>query len=190
MVFFIIAENIPTTTLQSRLDKINNLYVHFVQKSNNIDRNTVKEYRGEFWIKRPNLFFWHITYPEENFLISDGMTLWFYTPIINQVTAYCIQSISDNFFWMLFFSNKTFWNNYNVYQQGDYFSLKPICDHVNIKECKIKITEHGIFEYFSVVDSYGECINYYLSKQNNDEIDISQFIFNIPKDVQLDDQRK
>lgn len=189
VIFFVIADD-TIVVLQNRLDKINNLYVHFLQQISNFDGKLIEEFQGDLWIKRPNLFYWHVKYPEENFLISDGTTLWFYIPSIQQVTAYCTTSISDNIFWMLFFGEKTSWNNYNIYQQEDWFFLKPIYDNTDIKECKIRITDCGIPEQFSFIEFHGECINYYLSQQNNKEIKISQFFFKKPKSVQLDDQRK
>ena len=42
---------------------------------------------GELWVKRPNLFNWHMTSPDESVLVSDGQTLWFYNPFVEQVTA-------------------------------------------------------------------------------------------------------
>lgn len=38
-------------------------------------------------MKRPNLFNWHMTSPDESVLVSDGQTLWFYNPFVEQVTA-------------------------------------------------------------------------------------------------------
>lgn len=190
IVNIVISNEIPAIILQDRLNKINNLYVHFIQKINDINNNILEEYQGELWIKRPNLFYWHMMYPEENFLICDGRTLWFYIPVIKQVTVYCAKNIFDNIFWMLFVNDDTsLWCNYNVFQQGDYFFLKPIYNSTNMKECKIKITDYGIIEQFSIIEPNGEYIDYYLSKHNNNEINISKFAFEIPDGIQLDDQR-
>lgn len=189
-VNFVLADDASSLILQHRLGKINNLYMHFIQKINDVDKNILGECHGELWIKRPNLFYWHTMHPEEHFLISDGEALWFYVPIVKQVTVYCMKSISDNIFWVLFIGNNTsVWHNYNVFQQGDYFFLNPVNDSIKIKECKIKITNDGIIEHFNITESNGECIDYYLSEQNNYEIDIFKFSFNVPNDVQLDDQR-
>ncbi len=43
--------------------------------------------RGDLWVKRPNLFNWHMTQPDESVLVSDGKTLWFYNPFVEQATA-------------------------------------------------------------------------------------------------------
>lgn len=191
-IFSVIADDTSKKILQNRLNKIDNLYVRFIQKINNIDSAILEEYQGELWIKRPNFFYWHMMYPEENFLISDGETLWFYVSSIKQVTAFWIKSvIIDNIFWALITDNNILiWNNYDVSQQGDLFFLQATCSDINIKDCEIEITNCGIIRRFSFVEFNGQSIDYYLSEQNNNEINVSQFFFNIPKDVQLDDQRK
>lgn len=188
---FAVSDKNSVLTLQNRLSKINNVYVYFSQKISSVDKNIFREYQGEIWIKRPNLFYWHMIYPEESFLISDGQKLWFYIPAIQQVTIYCAKKISDNIFLMLFINNDiSIRNYYDVSQKGDYFFLQSICNNINIKECKIKITNYGIIKQFSFIEYNGEYIDYYFSKQNNDEIDVTKFSFNIPKDIQLDDQRE
>ncbi|URJ25524.1 outer membrane lipoprotein chaperone LolA [Blochmannia endosymbiont of Camponotus sp.] len=191
VVTTVIADDASVFVLQNRLKKINNLYVHFIQKVINSDNDMVLECRGELWIKRPNLFNWHMISPEENFLISDGKTLWFYIPSIKQVTAYRLRNFSDNIFFMLFSSNNIYeWNEYTVSQQGDFFYLIPISNNFNLKECRIKITDRGTIEKFSFFEEKGQHVDYYLLDQNNNDIDIGKFYFIPSKDIQLDDQRK
>lgn len=186
----VIADETAIITLKNRFDKINNLYAHFIQKIYNIDGNILEECTGELWIKRPNFFYWHMKYPEENFLIFDGTSLWFYIPIINQVIVYSDKIFADNFFLALIFTkNISIWNKYNIFQQEDYFFLKLVCGNIDIQECKIKITDCGLLEQCNVLGSNGERIDYYLSKHDNQEININHFFFNLPVGVQLDDQR-
>lgn len=191
LIHVVIANNNSVTVLQNRLSEINNLYFCFIQKNNGVDKNILREYQGEFWSKRPNLFYWHMIYPEENFLIFDGKILWFYVPVIKQVTMYCIESVLDSVFWMLFVNdNISVWNNYNVCQQGDYFSIEPSCSNISVQKYKVKITDSGVIQQFSIIEPNGEHIDYYLSQQNNNEIDVARFSFVLPEGVQVDDQRK
>lgn len=190
MTCFVIADETPIVVLKNRLAKINNLYVHFVQKTNKVNSNIIEECQGEMWIKRPHFFYWHMTFPEENFVISDGISLWFYIPMIKQITVYPVKNISDNVFLMLFFKdNDLLWNNCNVYQKGNYFFLEFIHSHVDVKECRIMITDCGIIKQYSIVEFNGEYTEYHLSKHNNSEINITRFSLNVPHGVQLDDQR-
>lgn len=187
-----VADDTSVFILQNRLKKISNFYVHFVQKVVNSDNNTILESHGELWVKRPNLFNWHMISPEENFLISDGKTLWFYIPSIKQATAYWLHDFSDNIFFMLFFSDNVYsWNEYIVSQQGDFFSLIPVGNNFDLKECRIEITACGSIERFSIFEEKGQRVDYYLlNKKSNNSIDISKFDFIPSADIQLDDQRK
>lgn len=49
--------------------------------------NAVQDGQGDLWVKRPNLFNWHMTQPDESILVSDGKTLWFYNPFVEQATV-------------------------------------------------------------------------------------------------------
>lgn len=188
--FYVIADDMSVMTLKNRFDKISDLYVHFVQKVNSIDGNVVEECTGELWIKRPNFFYWHMIFPEENFLISDGISLWFYIPSINQVIVYSAQIISDNIFLKIFSTEiMSICKHYDIYQKKDYFFLKLLRDDVDMQEYEIKITNCGLLKQCSVLEANGERIDYYLLKHNNNKIDVAHFFFNIPLGVQLDDQR-
>ncbi|URJ28373.1 outer membrane lipoprotein chaperone LolA [Candidatus Blochmannia vicinus (nom. nud.)] len=186
-----ISDDTSVITLRDRLKKINYFYARFTQKVINANDNILLEGYGELWIKRPNLFNWHMISPEENFLISDGKTLWFYVPFIKQVTAYWLQNFSDNIFFMLFSDNNIHkWDNYNVIQRGDFFYLIPIRDNCNLQECRVKITNCGTIEQFSIFEKKDQYIDYYLLDQNNNTIDIKNFSFNFSEDIQLDEQRE
>ncbi len=73
--------------LKSRLDKVSSFHASFTQKVTDGSGNAVQEGRGDLWVKRPNLFNWHMTQPDESVLVSDGKTLWFYNPFVEQATA-------------------------------------------------------------------------------------------------------
>lgn len=177
---------------QNRMKKIDNFHAHFVQKISSIDGNLIESGCGELWIKKPNLFHYHMFSPEENFLISDGKTLWFYVPIIKQVTAYCLQnSIYNNVILKLLFDfSSSEDKEYNVTQKKNWFYLQPtVYNSYNLKECKIKITDQGVMDHFIIIESNGQCIDYCLSIKHDKCIDINKFSFIVSENIQLDDQR-
>lgn len=73
--------------LKSRLDKVSSFHASFTQKVTDGSGNAVQDGQGDLWVKRPNLFNWHMTQPDESVLVSDGKTLWFYNPFVEQATA-------------------------------------------------------------------------------------------------------
>ncbi|WP_159715418.1 outer membrane lipoprotein chaperone LolA [Blochmannia endosymbiont of Camponotus nipponensis] len=191
VVIAVVANDISVCVLQNRLKKINNFYAHFIQKVIDADSNMLLEAYGELWVKCPNLFNWHMISPEENFLISDGKTLWFYIPSLKQVTTYWLKNFSNNIFFMLFSNENMYkWDDYNVFQQEDFFSLIPIHNDISLKEYRIEITDCGTIKGFSFIEKQGQRVDYNLSEQNNNIIDIKKFYFVLSEDIQLDEQRK
>lgn len=75
------------SALKSRLDKVASFHASFTQKVTDAGGAAVQEGQGELWVKRPDLFNWHMTQPDESVLVSDGKTLWFYNPFVEQVSA-------------------------------------------------------------------------------------------------------
>ncbi|MDP0977846.1 outer membrane lipoprotein chaperone LolA, partial [Klebsiella pneumoniae] len=71
----------------SRLDKVSRFLACFTQIVSDGCGKAVQDGLGDLWVKRPNLFKWHMTQPDERVLVSDGKTLCFYNPFVEQDTA-------------------------------------------------------------------------------------------------------
>ena len=82
--------------LKSRLDKVSSFHASFTQKVTDGSGNAVQEGQGDLWVKRPNLFNWHMTQPDESILVSDGKTLWFFNPFVEQATATWLKDATSN----------------------------------------------------------------------------------------------
>ncbi|SYX31863.1 Uncharacterised protein [Escherichia coli] len=54
--------------LKSRLDKVSSFHASFTQKVTDGSGAAVQEGQGDLWVKRPNLFNWHMTQPDESIL--------------------------------------------------------------------------------------------------------------------------
>lgn len=177
--------------LQSRLNLINNFHANFIQRVTSADSDIVQEGKGELWVKRPNLFNWHMTLPDESILVSDGKTLWFYNPFVEQVTANWLKNATNNPLVMLITRNNVAdWCQYDVKQQGDNFFLMPKSDNSNLRQFTIKVTADGTIEGFTAVEQDGQHSAYQLKNQKNGLVDTSKFHFTLPQGVTLDDQRQ
>lgn len=176
--------------LQKRLNHINSFHAYFTKYVIGNEGTSIQE-EGELWIKRPNFFNWHMTIPDEKLLISDGKTLWFYDPVIEQATAIWLKNATDNMPFMLITSNITSdWQQYNVIKQGDTFSLIPKSTDSNLRQITIQVTANGKIEGFTTVEQDDQLSSYQFKNQKNINIDTTQFEFILPKGVILDDQRQ
>ena len=92
--------------LKSRLDKVSSFHASFTQKVTDGSGNAVQDGQGDLWVKRPNLFNWQMTQPDESVLVSDGKTLWFYNPFVEQATATWLKDATSNTPFMLIARNQ------------------------------------------------------------------------------------
>lgn len=179
-----------STDLQNRLSKVNSFHASFSQAVTSSDGAVVQEGEGELWVKRPNLFNWHMTSPDESVLISDGETLWFYNPFVEQATATWLKNATGNIPFMLITrNNPDDWKQYNVKQKGDDFELTPKSASGNLKQFAISVTPSGTIKSFTAVEQDGQRSAYTLKSQQSSVVDASKFTFTPPKGVTLDDQR-
>ncbi|AHG21946.1 lipoprotein chaperone [Chania multitudinisentens RB-25] len=177
--------------LQKRLAKVNSFHASFSQSVTSGDGAEVQRGEGELWVKRPNLFNWHMTSPDESVLVSDGETLWFYNPFVEQVTATWLKNATGNTPFMLITrNNASDWKQYNVKQKGDDFELTPKASSGNLKQFAITVTNSGTIKSFTAVEQDGQRSAYQLKSQQNANVDAAKFKFTPPKGVTLDDQRK
>ncbi|WMY95285.1 MAG: outer membrane lipoprotein chaperone LolA [Arsenophonus sp.] len=177
-----------TKELQIRLKKINNFHANFIQNVISFDGHVIQEGKGELWIKRPNLFNWHLISPDEHFLISDGNNLWLYNPLIKQVTISLLkETIIDTPFILITRNNAIDWKSYHVTKNGNNFTLTEKKSEKKIFSITIKY--NGIIQEFSAKEDNGEKISYNFKLQALSNIDKNKFQFIPPKNITIDDQR-
>lgn len=175
--------------LQTRLAKVNQFYAQFSQVVTAADKSVVQESSGELRVKRPNLFNWHTKLPEENLLVSDGQTLWMYTPQVQQVTATKLSDLANNTLLMLITQNSSeAWSQYKITQKDDRFTL--VSTTPDQQKFEIKVLPNGMISDFVIIETDGQKSVYDLSHQNLKAQDSQFFKFDVPKGVTLDDQRQ
>lgn len=179
-----------TTELQLRLNKINSFQADFLQKTTSNNGDLIYQSKGHLWIKRPNLFNWHTISPNENWLISNGVNLWFYNPLIEQVTVTSLSKVTiDIPFILITHNNRYNWKHYYVNKYKNDFQLKKIQNNTNLEYFSITILPSGKIQRFSSVEKNGQTNLYQLINQNKSQIHNSIFKFIPPKGTEIDDQR-
>lgn len=176
--------------LQQRLNKINSFQANFSQTVTSNEGSLIQKGEGNLKVQRPDLFNWQMTSPDESTLISDGKTLWFYNPFVEQVTATWLASATTNTPFMLIARNDSKeWKNYDVKQKGDKFELTPKTEN-NLKHFTITVLPNGQIQQFAATEQDGQVSNYQLTAQKSATVDASTFHFTPPEGVTVDDQRQ
>lgn len=176
--------------LQSRLEKVNSFHAAFIQTVTDGAAGNVQKGNGELWVKRPSLFNWHMTAPDESTIISDGKTLWYYNPFVEQVTATWLKDATSNTPFMLIARNQSSdWQSYQISRKGDHFVLTPKQNNGNLKQFTIDVTPSGTINQFTAIEQDGQRSQFQLTSQQNGAIDAAKFHFTPPQGVTVDDQR-
>ncbi|MEZ9945564.1 outer membrane lipoprotein chaperone LolA [Vibrio breoganii] len=180
----------PQQELVQRLDKTDGFTAQFSQTVVSPDDEVVMEGTGSVEIARPSLFRWTTNTPDENVLVSDGETLWYYSPFIEQVSIYWQEQATEQTPFVLLTRNKASdWDKYNVIQNGDRFTLTPTDETSTQGQFQIDIDKAGAISGFNVVEQDGQRSKFTFNDYRAQTPAKSRFVFEIPNGVEVDDQR-
>jgi outer membrane lipoprotein carrier protein len=179
-----------TAELRQRLSRVNQFSAHIVQTVTDADSQVLQSNQGRVWLQRPARFRWEISAPEEMVVVSDGQTLWFYTPLMQQVTATQLSAALEKSPFLLISRNQPAdWQRYQIQQQGDLFTLIPRQNSGLLQRFTLTVTRQGVIQQFSLLEREGQCSQFIVKKMQRRLIPEQQFIFKRPPGVILDDQR-
>lgn len=180
----------PKAELSKRLSINEGFSADFSQQVISPEGETVMEGEGTVEIARPSLFRWSTTFPDENLLVSDGKTLWYYSPFIEQVSIYWQEQAAEQTPFVLLTRNRASdWDNYKVSQKGNEFTLIPTAVDSTQGRFQINIDAKGIVRGFNVIEQDGQRGLFKFSNVKLGKPKANRFTFTIPKGVEVDDQR-
>ncbi|WP_371860755.1 outer membrane lipoprotein chaperone LolA [Vibrio sagamiensis] len=176
--------------LSQRLAKNDGFRANFSQQVISPEGDTVMEGEGTVEIARPNQFRWSTTLPDETLLVSDGQTLWYYSPFIEQVSIYKQEQATEQTPFILLTRNRASdWDNYKISQQGDQFTLTPTAVDSTQGQFQINIDVKGMVKGFNVLEQDGQKGLFTFNNVKLGKPKADHFTFTVPDGVEVDDQR-
>lgn len=179
--------------LMERLSGFDHFSATFSQQVIDEEQNILQEGHGKLSVKKPNLVFWQTEQPEESVIVSDGETLWFYDPFIEQATAYRVDdSVANTPILLLTSTDKVLWQQYSVTQTNhDDFLIHANDINSRVKTLELNfVSNSAILKSLSIIDSTGQLSVIKLADVAiNQTIEPNLFKFILPDGVYLDDQR-
>ncbi|MCG6480213.1 outer membrane lipoprotein chaperone LolA [Vibrio parahaemolyticus] len=180
----------PKDELNKRLAMNEGFSADFSQQVISPEGETVMEGEGSVEIARPSLFRWSTTFPDENLLVSDGKTLWYYSPFIEQVSIYWQEQATEQTPFVLLTRNRASdWDNYKISQKGNEFTLIPTAVDSTQGQFQINIDAKGVVKGFNVIEQDGQKGLFTFSNVKLGKPKADRFTFTVPKGVEVDDQR-
>lgn len=180
----------PAQDLKVRLNKIDGFSAAFTQEVLSPEKEVLVAGEGTISLSRPNLFRWHTQTPDENILVSDGETLWYYNPFIEQVTATWLQDSTDQTpFVLIVRNNDSDWKRYNIKQDGNQFTLDAKDNTNNMPTFVIDVSQDGTIKQLSLIEQDGQKSIFNLINFKVELPEASLFRMELPQGVEIDDQR-
>jgi len=178
--------------LMSKLAKLSFFSADFSQRIFNSQGELLQQGGGTLAINKPNLVNWKTTSPDETLIISDGNTLWFYDPFIEQASAYSLaKSIHNTPILLLTSDEATIWQQYLVRQEQQRFIVTPIDSSSQIKQLTLRFSDESFqLSEFSFQDATGQVSQINLTNFNAKiKPNAALFTFTLPEGVRLEDKR-
>ncbi|MFT5879395.1 MAG: outer membrane lipoprotein carrier protein [Moritella sp.] len=175
--------------LQAKLAQLGPFSAEFVQKVTSAEGDDLLTAEGTMQLQRPNQFRWQTMTPDEQLIVSDGKTLWFYNPFVEQVSLYSLNdAIANTPFMLLAGTEQSLWQNYRVTKQGNLYTV--ITPNDNSSAIFTLQFEQGKIAQFSVQEQQGQHSQFILQNQAPMAKTVAgTFDFVIPADTDIDDQR-
>jgi outer membrane lipoprotein carrier protein len=191
--------NVAKNELMAKLATIKYFSADFSQQILDADGNELQNASGSLAVKKPNLVYWNTADPDESLIVSDGKTLWFFDPFVEQVSAYLLEKALVNTPILLLTSNDPeLWQHYSVsaINENNYL-IHAKDNNSQVKTLELRFTANpdensasNELDSFTILDATGQLSIFKLSKLDQKIAPKnSLFQFNIPEGVQLDDQR-
>lgn len=178
--------------LKQVLEQLNGFESDFDQTVIDTDGNIIHSAKGKLVFKQPGKFIWQVTEPEEEILISDGESVWWYNPFVEQVSIYeANHAVTTTPFALLVNNDPSVWENFSIQTLDDGFVITPndLSDAQVIRlEIKVSDSKVGI-EKMMITSRSRQVSEYVLSNQRKSMPMDDVFSFSIPDGIDVDDQR-
>ncbi len=193
--------------LMAKLSHLDFFTANFSQQVLSESGEVIEESTGKLAISKPNLANWQVLTPDELSIVSDGSSVWFYNPWIEQVSVYDLSAaIARTPILLLTSKDETLWQQYHVEQKDSVeqiddveqdmpqtFIISAIDNNSQIKSLTLvfKAKQHGgQLSEFSFLDATGQLSHISLTQFNDKQApEQALFYFEAPQGTQIDDQR-
>ncbi|BBA85167.1 outer-membrane lipoprotein carrier protein [endosymbiont of Sipalinus gigas] len=170
--------------LRNRIFKIDNFKSEFNQFINK-NNNDINIGSGYLYIKRPNMFKFHVIRPIESIVVTDGVEILFYNPSMNIAIKRELFDINNVILEILLNSSSNFWKNFRIFRDKDTFFIFPK-NKIKYNNFIINIDKEGVINEFKIFLSKKKYINFVLKNHDYDELSDKLFDLSLPENVIID----
>ncbi|MFO6422032.1 outer membrane lipoprotein chaperone LolA [Motilimonas sp. KMU-193] len=179
------------TELQVKLQKVAKFSASFSQQVLDVDGTVIQQASGDMTLAQPDQFRWQVKQPDEELVVSNGSTVWIYSPFVEQVTLLDqAEAVAGTPFLLLASTDAKVWQQYDVSQAEGSYLVKPKDQEASIAEFSLNFDDKDQLVGFRIKERQGQSSEFTLSNLNlAPTVTESDFEFVIPAGVEVDDQR-
>ena len=181
--------------LMAVLKKLEYFSADFSQQVTDEENNVLQQGQGSLVVSKPNLVRWQTNQPDESLIVSDGESLWFFDPFIEQATAYKVDaSIANTPILLLSSNDEKLWNKFTISKNSNsQYLIHANDDNARVKTLELNFSkDSGETQLvgFTLLDITGQLSVIKLSNIDTaTKPAVELFNFTLPEGAYLDDQR-
>ncbi|MFM2483922.1 outer membrane lipoprotein chaperone LolA [Celerinatantimonas yamalensis] len=178
-------------TLRTKLQAISQFSADFSQTVVSPDGKVIHQAYGHLVIAKPGKLHWQVMRPNHDEIISNGQTIWYYSPIVEQVSIYnTSDAIVHTPFILLADQRPSTWVGYKVSATKQKYTVTSTHDSQQ-PAFTVQFDSKDHINEFDVIDNQGQRSEFKLSHFNaKPNIAAGEFSFAIPSGTEIDDQRQ
>lgn len=191
--FQTLASNEDKQELKLKLSNVKTFVAEFNQIVKDEQGITVTEGKGNLYLESPLRMRWEQQQPDETLFVSDGTKGFYFDSFAEQVTIMDSTKLIEQTPFILLTSNEDKnWSNYTVEKDQSSYVIKPInVDGQQVEKLRLQFSPQGSLALVALTDVSGQTSSYTFSNATtNNPISETQFQFDIPEGVFIDDQTK
>ncbi|QIZ76649.1 outer membrane lipoprotein chaperone LolA [Ferrimonas lipolytica] len=179
--------DIGAEQLQAKLAEVPQFSASFSQQAFDFDNQLVQQSTGSVAMKAPLKFHWQQLDPDELLLVSDGDSVWYFDPFVEQVTISAIDDVLQQTPLPLLSSrDPELWAQWQVTAHGDCFELRSAVQAgIEMKVC----FAGDAIETMQLIDGQGNRTLMTLTDFSSEISEVINFDFVTPDGTFIDDQR-
>ena len=175
--------------LRELLKEYDGFSANFVQTVTDSENTQLHSAQGTLEFKQPGMFKWQIDEPEPELLLSNGNTLWWYNPFVEQVSIFdAADAVATTPFALLVSQQDSVWQRFTIEKTANGYNIRPKEQNAQVVLLNVEF-ETRLLQTIRVTSRSQRLSEYRLKEQSFDSSKTTSFDFEIPAGTDIDDQR-
>jgi len=189
---FVLASDLDAKQqLKAKLLKLETYQANFTQTVVDIENTLLQQATGRIVLQQPNKFFWELFEPNESVLLADGDNIWNIDPFLEQVVVNSADvALENNPLILLTNPASSQWQEFEVSQLDGQFIITPREPNGGIDSLRLVFNNDTLVELETQDGQQQKSLLVFSDIKQNHSLPADTFLFVMPDDYELDDQRQ